>query len=86
MKTLSKTIVGGICCIAFGILMIVIAEAEYQHRIYIYRYVDSGCKPGSGCPFPGVDDNLIWLGITSVVIGSFLLSYRLVKQGMKFRK
>jgi len=86
MKTLHKTIVGGICCITFGILDFLIAQAEYEHRIYVYRYVDSGCKPGSSCPFPAMNEHLIWLGITLIIIGSFLISYRLVKHGIRFRK
>ena len=86
MKTLPKTMVGGICCIAFGILEILIAQADYQHRIYVYRYVDSGCKPGSGCPFPSMNDHLMWFGFALIIAGCFLLSYRQIKHGMKFRK
>jgi hypothetical protein len=76
MKTLPRTITVGICCIIFGILDIVIEVIDYQNRIYAYRYLSSQCKPGSSCPFPAMDDHIIWLGVAAIITGVFLISYK----------
>lgn len=75
----------GIGCIIFGISDIIYAISDYEYRIYAYHYL-STCKPGSGCPYPALDDNLVLLGIVIIVIGVILLSSRKIKQLIKIRK
>jgi len=86
MKTLHLSIIGGIGCIIFGISGLIYAIVDYEYRIYAYRYLPSPCKPGSGCPYPGWNDNLVWLGIGIVVVGIILLLYRKIKHGKNNRK
>jgi hypothetical protein len=76
MKTLHRTVVGGICCIMFGILDIVIVVADFQYRNYVFFHVGGVCKSGSGCPVPAMHDELVWLGVAAIIAGFFLLSYK----------
>ncbi|MGI0008497.1 MAG: hypothetical protein ACRD92_02645 [Nitrosopumilaceae archaeon] len=61
MKTLQLSIIAGIGCIIFGISEIIYAIAEYEYRIYAYHYLPSKCKPGSGCPYPGLKMKMVSL-------------------------
>ena len=74
----------GIGCVIFGISNIIYAILDYEYRIYAYRYL-STCELSISCPYPGLVDNLVSLGII-IIIGVILLSYRKIKHRIKIRK
>jgi len=76
----------GIGCIIFGVSVIIYTIYDYEYRIFAFRYLPSLCPPGSGCPYPALDDNLVLLGTVIIVIGVILLSSRKIIQLIKIRK
>jgi len=73
MRSSSLFVIGSIVSVA---AVIVYAILDYQNRVYEYRYLPSKCVVGSSCPFPAVNDGLIWLGIVIIVVGIVLILFR----------
>ena len=76
----------GIGCVIFGMSNIIYAISNYEYRIYAYRYFPTPCKPGNGCPYPALDDNLVSIGIVIIIIGVIFLLYRKIRHRIKIRK
>lgn len=80
MKITRLFSIGGGCAVS-GVSVIVYAILDYQNKVYEYRYLPSPCKPGSSCPFPGVNDVLILIGTAIIVTGIFLMLFRKIPFG-----
>jgi len=86
MNKMNRSSIYSIICIIFGVSIIIYTIYDYEYRIFAYRYLPSLCPPGSGCPYPALNDNLVLLGTFIIVIGAILLSYGKIKLGIKIRK
>jgi len=83
MNKMDRFSIYGIICIIFGTSDLIYCLSDYEYRIYAYRYLPSLCPAGSGCPYPGLDDNLAFLGIVIITVGVILLSYGKIKHRVK---
>ena len=58
-----------IWCVSVGVFVIAYAIFDYEYRVYSYRYLPSSCKIGSSCPFPAINDMLLWIGGAIIITG-----------------